>query len=148
MNKWTIRNLMNAGFTAAEIATAAAIAEANGQAALGGWVIRHNDRGELIAVHPSWAGIYVGDYKSHVIFQKNLSYTYSRYGYMNAKHGDLAKVLAKLDENKTNGFILCECMACSYSRRKKQVEKLGYTVHRSNIDQCEHDTATCVFLIA
>ena len=39
-------------------------------------------------------------------------------------------------------------MAYSYERRKKQVEKLGYKVYKTNIDHCSHDTDTCVFLIA
>lgn len=148
MNDHVMRNLKNDGFTVAEIEAAISTAEINGQAPLGGWLIRHNDRGELITLHPSWGGIYVGDYKSHIHFQKNLSYTYGGYGFMNAKHGDLEKVLQKLDAAKTNGFILCECMAYGYERRKKQVEKLGYKVYKTNIAQCDRDTSTCVFLIA
>lgn len=148
INIKTVNALLKHGLPMAEIKTALNFAEQYGEATLHGWVIRYNDRGEMITLHPSWGGIYVGDYTARLIFQKNLSYTYAKYGFMNAKHGDLQKILAKLDENKTNGYILCECDASSYKRRKKQVEKLGYTVYKSNIDQCDSDIATCVFLIA
>ena len=148
INLYTVNNLKNHGFTMAEIKTAVNFAEQYGEATLHGWVIRYNDRGEMITLHPSWGGIYVGDYTARLIFQKNLSYSYGRFGYMHAKHGDLPKILDRLDENKTNGYILCECNASSYKRRKKQVEKLGYTVYKSNIDHCDSDIATCVFLIA
>lgn len=148
INIQTVNALLKHGFTMTEIKTAVNFAEQYGEANLHGWLIRYNDRGEMITLHPSWGGIYVGDYTARLIFQKNLSYSYGKFGYMPANHGDLAKVLDRLDENKTNGYILCECNASSYKRRKKQVEKLGYKVYKSNIDHCDSDIATCVFLIA
>lgn len=148
LNLNTVRTLARHGYEAPAIMAAVNTAEITGSADLDGWIIRYNERGEMILVHPSWCGIYVGDFKSHIIFQKDLSYTYGKYCFMNAKHRDLPAVLEKLDATKTNGFILCECCACDYARRKKQVEKLGYTVHRSNISACESDISTCVFLIA
>lgn len=141
--------LKRKGFDNSEIHEAFRKLETTGTSDIGGYTIRPTADGDhLILLHPSWGGIYVGDYKSHIIFQRNLSYTFNRYGFMNAKHGDLPEVLKKLDESKNNGFILCECNASDYPRRKKQVEKLGYTVHKSNIDHCKSDIATCVFLIA
>lgn len=148
INFKTVEVLTKKGYAMKDVLAAIRTAETAGQAELDGWVIRYNGRGEMITVHPSWCGIYVGDFNSHIIFQKDLSYTYSRYGFMSAKHRDLPQVLAKLDEYKTNGFILCECCACDYERRKKQVEKAGYTIHKSNISACESETSTCVFLIA
>ena len=148
INLQTVTTLKNKGFEMPDILKAIHTAEATGEANLEGYVIRYNDRGEMIVLHPSWCGIYVGDYNSHIIFQKNLSYTFSKYGFMNAKHRDLVQVLAKLEAHKTNGFILCECCACDFNRRKKQIEKAGYTVHKSNISACDSDISTCVFLIA
>ena len=148
INLQIVTTLKNKGFDMSAIRQAVRTAEETGEANLEGWVIRYNTQGEMILLHPSWCGIYVGDYNSHIIFQKDLSYTFNRYGFMNAKHRDLADVLAKLDEHKTNGFILCECDASSFNRRKKQIEKHGYTVHKSNIAACESNIATCVFLIA
>lgn len=136
------------GFDTKSIISAIRTAESTGSANLGGWIIRYNDVGEMILLHPSWCGIYTGDYNSHIIFQRNLSYTYSRYGFMNAKYRDLPQVLSKLEEHKNNGFILCECCACDFERRKKQLEKAGYTVYKSNISACDRDISTCVFLIA
>lgn len=143
-----VTTLKNKGFEMPEILNAIHTAEVSGEANLNGYVIRHNDRGEMIALHPSWCGIYVGDYNSHIVFQRNLSYTCNKYGFSNAKHRDLPQILEKLSSHKTNGFILCECLACNFSRYKKQVEKLGYTVHKSNISSCDSDISTCVFLIA
>lgn len=141
--------LKRKGFANAEIYEAFRKLEATGTAGIGGYAIRPTaDNDHLILLHPSWGGIYVGDYTAKIIFQKNLSYSFGRFGFMSAKHGDLPEVLKKLDEAKTNGFILCECDAGSYNRRKKQVEKLGYTVQKSNIDHCKRDHETCVFLIA
>ena len=148
LNLETVRTLTRHGYEMSAVLAAMNAAETTGSADLDGWTIRYNERGEMITVHPSWCGIYVGDYAAHIIFQKNLSYRCGKYGYMNAKHRDLPAVLEKLDAAKTNGFILCECCACDYERRKKQVEKLGYTVHRSNISACESDISSCVFLIA
>lgn len=148
INFRTVEILTKKGFSIHDIMTAIHNAESTGQSELAGWVIRYNDRGEMIVLNPSWCGIYVGDFNSHIIFQRNLSYRYGRYGYMSAKHRDLPQVLAKLDEHKTNGFILCECCACDYERRKKQVEKAGYIVHKSNISACDSEISTCVFLIA
>lgn len=147
-NIQTINALVKRGYDVKTIVAAMDTAEATGSANLDGWIIRYNERGEMILVHPSWCGIYVGDYSAHVIFQKNISYTFSKYGFMHAKYRDLPAVLEKLDAAKTNGFILCECCACDFARRKKQVEKLGYTVHHSNIEACKSDISSCVFLIA
>lgn len=148
LNIQVVNTLKNKGFEISEIMKAIHTAEKDGEAVLEGWTIRYNDRGEMITVHPSWCGIYVGDYNSHVIFQKNLSYHYKNFGFMSAKYSDLDRVLSSLAANKTNGYILCECSAGQYSRRKKQVEKLGYTVYKTNISACTSEISTCVFLIA
>lgn len=148
LNLNVARTLSNHGYDMPAILAAMNAAEAAGSADLDGWTIRYNDRGEMIAVHPSYCGIYIGDYSAHIIFQKSLSYTYSKYGFMQAKHRDLPAVMEKLDAAKTNGYILCECCACDFARRKKQVEKLGYTVHRSNISACESDISSCFFLVS
>ena len=94
--------LKRRGFEMPEITKALRAADADGRAVIGGYTIRPGVSGDLILLHPSWGGIYVGDYKSHIHFQKNLCYTYSGYGFMNAKHGELAQVLEKLDKAKTN----------------------------------------------
>ena len=148
INLQTVRVLVKQGFEMPAIMEAVKTAEATGSAELGGWVVRTGADGKMFAVHPSYCGIYVGDYSSHLIFQKNLSYSFGRFGFMSAKYRDLPTVLARLDEHKTNGFILCECCACQYERRKKQVEKEGFTVRRTNISACTSDTSTCFFLIA
>lgn len=148
INLQAVRTLSKQGFSMAQIVVAMNTAETEGSANLDGWVVRYNDHGEMIVLHPSWCGIYVGDYSSHLIFQKNLSFTYGHFGFSNAKHGELSQVMERLAANKTNGFILCECDAGSYARRKKQVEKLGYTVYKSNISACETEISTCVFLVA
>lgn len=148
LNIQVVNTLKKQGFEISEIMNAIRAAEKDGEAILNGWTIRYNDRDEMIVVHPSWCGIYVGDYKSHVIFQKNISYHYNNFGFMPAKYNDLDRVLSALAANKTNGFILCECSAGQYDRRRKQVEKLGYTVYKSNISACTSEISTCVFLIA
>ena len=118
LNLDAVRTLTRHGYEMPAILAAIHAAETNGSADLDGWTIRYNDRGEMITVHPSWCGIYVGDYSAHIIFQKNISYTFSRYGFMNAKYRDLSAVLEKLDAAKTTGFILCECCACDFPRRR------------------------------
>ena len=148
INLQTVKVLSKQGFSMAQITAAMNTAEAEGSANLDGWVVRYDDQGKMIVLHPSWCGIYTGDYSSHLIFQKNLSYTFSHYGYMSAKHGDLAQIMQRLEAHKTNGYILCECHAGSYERRRKQLEKLGYTVYKSNITACENEISTCFFLVA
>ena len=103
LNLASVRTLTRHGYDMPAILAAMNAAETTGSADLDGWTIRYNDRGEMITVHPSWCGIYVGDYSAHVIFQKNISYTFSHYGFMNAKYRDLPAVLEKLDAAKTNG---------------------------------------------
>lgn len=148
MNLDVVHTLVRHGYEMPNILDAIKIAEIAGSAELYGWVIRYNKHGKMIAVHPSYCGIYIGDFKSQVIFEKKLSYAYGECGFMNALYRDLPTVLDKLDAVKTNGYILCECCACDYPRRKAQVEKLGYTVHHSNISACKSDTSSCFFLIA
>lgn len=148
INLNVVNILKKCGFEMPEIMSAIRAAEKDGESILKGWTIRYNDRGEMIVVNPSWCGIYVGDFKSHIIFQKDISYHYKNYGFMSAKYGDLERVLANLAAHKTNGYILCECPAFQYDRRKKQVEKLGYTVHKTNVSACDNEISTCFFLIA
>lgn len=136
------KELLNKGFSPAEIQTAFDAAQKNGESSLNGWTIRKNSDGEWILLHPSWCGIYIGDYESHVIFQKNISCRSGRYGYAPAKYSELPAVLGRC-----SGNILCECHADQYDRRKKQVEKLGYRVLKSNISACESSISTCVFVI-
>ena len=142
----TVQILTNQGFQMSEIMQTIHAAEKNGEATLGGWVVRYNSAVEMIVIHPSWCGIYCGDYSAHIIFQKNISYTFNHYGFMPAKHSDLATVL---DNCKKCGSveILCECCADSFKRRCKAVEKLGFKVLRSNISACEYDWSTCYFVI-
>lgn len=122
-------------------------AEKNGEAVLYGYVIRFNAAGKMIVLHPSWCGIYTGDYGAHIIFQKNISYSCGHFGFMSAKHSDLEKVLENCCKNSATEEILCECCADSFSRRCKQVEKLGYKVVKSNISACENDWSTCYFIV-
>ena len=105
LNLASARTLTRHGYDMPAILAAMNAAETTGSADLDGWTIRYNDRGEMITVHPSWCGIYVGDYSAHVIFQKNISYTFSHYGFMNAKYRDFPAVLVKLGPATTNGFF-------------------------------------------
>ena len=122
-------------------------AEKDGEADLKGWVVRYNADGEMIVIHPSWCGIYAGDYNAHIIFQKNISYTAGHYGFMSAKHGELEKVLDRCRQYSKTEEILCECSADNFKRRCKAVEKLGFKVLRSNISACESEISTCYFII-
>ena len=144
----TVQTLTKHGYSMEDAMRAVTAAESSGSADLDGWIIRHNKDGEMILIHPSYCGIYLGDYSTHIIFQKNISYRYGRYGYMHAKHRDLPAVLGRVQQDNPGAFILCECHACDFPRRKKQVEKLGYTVRRSNISGCNSDISPCFFLIA
>ena len=136
------KELMNKGFSPDAINSAFEAAQKDGESSLNGWTIRRKLTGEWMVLHPSWCGIYVGDYDSHVIFQRNISYTSGKYGYAPAKHSELPEVLSRCAST-----ILCECRAANYERRRKQVEKLGYRVLKSNISACESDNSTCVFVI-
>lgn len=81
LNLDAVRTLTRHGYEMPAILSAMNAAETAGSADLDGWTIRYNERGEMITVHPSWCGIYVGDYAAHIIFQKNLSYRCGKYGY-------------------------------------------------------------------
>ena len=142
----TVQILTKNGFAMPEIMQTIRTAEKDGEANLSGWVVRYNADGQMIVIHPSWCGIYTGDYSAHIIFQKNISYTAGHFGFTPAKHRDLAEVL---DRCKQYGGaeILCECCADSFQRRCKAVEKLGFKVLRSNISACEHNWSTCYFVI-
>lgn len=142
------RTLSNHGFDMHTIRAAIDTAEGTGKADLNGWIIRYSCSGDMIVLHPSWCGIYVGDYDTHIIFQRDISYRCGICGYVSAKHHDLAAILERLNAAKTSAYILCECSAFQYERRKSQVEKLGYTVHHSNISACSSDWSPCVFLIS
>ena len=147
INVKTVEVLRKKGFPMPDILKTVNEAEKNGEAALCGYVVRFNASGEMIVLHPSWCGIYAGDYGAHIIFQKNISYSCGRFGFMSAKHSDLEKVLENCRKNSTTEEILCECCADSFSRRRKQIEKLGYSVVKSNISACEKDWSTCYFII-
>lgn len=134
--------LLDKGFAPAEIQAAFEAAQKSGESILNGWTIRRKLTGEWMVLHPSWCGIYVGDYDSHVIFQKNISCRSGKYGYTPAKYSELSAVLGRCSST-----ILCECRAANYERRRKQVEKLGYRVLKTNISACESDNSTCVFVI-
>lgn len=149
VNIETVTALKKAGFEMPQIKAAVQQAEETGSANIGGYVVRfRQDDGKMIVLHPSWNGIYMGDYNAHLIFEKELSYSFGHYCFIKAKHRQLETVLATLTEHKTNGYILCECDANRFPLRKRQVEKLGYTVYKSNIEACQHDWSTCYFLIA
>ena len=89
----TVQFLTKNGFAMPEIMQTIRTAEKDGEANLSGWVVRYNADGEMIVIHPSWCGIYTGDYSAHIIFQKNISYTAGHFGFTPAKHRDLAEVL-------------------------------------------------------
>ncbi|MCD7919469.1 MAG: hypothetical protein LUG45_05250 [Clostridiales bacterium] len=144
-----VNDLHRAGFPMPEVRAAVLAAEENGSADIGGYVVRYRqDTGEMILLHPSWNGIYTGDYAARLNFQKELLYSFGHYALIHAKHRELPAVLETLEQHKTNGFILCECDAAAFPRRKRQVEKLGYTVHTSNIAFCDCDWSPCYFLIS
>lgn len=147
INIKTVEVLKNKGFQMPDIIKTVNEAEKNGEAVLCGYVIRFNAAGEMIVLHPSLCGIYTGDYGAHIIFQKNISYSCGHFGFMSAKHSDLEKVLENCCKNSATEEILCECCAGSFSRRCKQVEKLGYKVVKSNISACENDWSTCYFIV-
>lgn len=147
INVKTVEVLKKKGFQMPDIIKTVNEAEKNGEAVLGGYVVRFNAAGEMIVLHPSWCGIFSGDYDAHIIFQKNISYSCGRFGFIPAKHGDLEKVLENCRKNSATEEILCECCADSFSRRCKQVERLGYKVIKSNISACDRSWATCYFII-
>lgn len=135
------KELMKKGSSPDAIKAAFEAAQKNGESSLNGWTIRRNSDGEWMVLHPSWCGIYVGDYENHVIFQKNISCRAGKYGYAPAKHSELPEVLSRCSST-----ILCECWADQYDRRKKQIEKLGYRVLKSNISACD-TSSRCFFVI-
>ena len=122
INVKTVEVLKKKGFPMPDILKTVNEAEKNGEAALCGYVVRFNASGEMIVLHPSWCGIYAGDYGAHIIFQKNISYSCGRFGFMSAKHSDLEKVLENCRKNSTTEEILCECCADSFSRRRSKLK--------------------------
>ena len=148
LDSYTVRTLKFAGFEDGEIMEAEKSAEINGTANLGGYTVRYNNYGEMIALHPDRCGIYVGDYNAHVIFQRDISYTCEGFGFESAKYREMPEVMEALNNSKTNGYILCECPAGDYERRVKQLKKLGYCVYRSTIEKCKDKYCTCSFLVA
>ncbi len=147
INIKTVEVLKKHGYDMADIKTALNTAESTGESYLDGWCIRYNKKGEMIILHPSHNGIYIGDYNTHLIFQKNLSFSYSNVSFCQAKHGELERVLTLLSKHTDTQCIYCECPACDYNRRVKQIEKLGYHVLKSNIDKVD-GISSCHFLIA
>lgn len=121
-------------------------AEVDREAYLDGWCIRYNKKGDMIILHPSHNGIYIGDYNAQLSFQKNISFSYANIRGQ-AKHGELESVLTLLSKHSDTKCIYCECPACDYKRRVKQVEKLGYRVLKTNIDKVD-GINSCHFLIA
>lgn len=152
LDSHTIRQLSNT-FSMSEIQSAMEKAEECGEAALGGYTIRFTRDAErrMIAVHPSWGGIYVGDYPSAVNFQKDILYRYSVAGRKSAscyaKHRDTASVMERCMAASPTGEVLCECSAGMYNRRRKKVESLGYRVIRDNYAQCDREISPCVFVV-
>ena len=102
--------------------------------------------GKIIALHESWMRIYIGDYKAHIIFQKNISFSLG-FAYTGRKHRELSDVLDICKRNSPDGEILCECPAHDYNRRIKALNKYGFTVKKSNIDHCDDEYRTCYFVI-
>lgn len=147
INIKVVEVLKRKGYDMADINLALKQAETNGESYLDGWCIRYNKSGEMIILHPSQNGIYIGDYNTHLIFQKNLSFSYANIGFKQAKHGELERVLALLVKHTNTEGIYCECPAYDYNRRVKQIEKLGYRVLKTNIDKVE-GISSCHFLIA
>ena len=56
--------------------------------------------------------------------------------------------LAAIQKATELGHAIVVCTGRPLVSTAKQVEKLGYTVHRSNISACKTDISTCCFLIA
>lgn len=148
INIKVVEVLKKQGYDMANIKAVLNEAEERGESFLDGWCVRYNSKGEMIILHPDSCGIYIGDYSAALHFERTLSFTYGNVGFHNAKHSELKRILSLLSEHKTNGYILCECCACDYERRKKQVEKIGYKVYKSNIQKCSSDISTCKFLIS
>ncbi len=146
INIKTIEVLKKAGYTMSDIRNTVNEAEKTGSAQIGGWVVRYNEKGDMIVLHPSHNGIYIGDYTAHLHFEKTLAYTVKNTFFTKAKYGELAEVLKRCDADKNENGILCECPACDFERRKKQVEKLGYKISISNYDRCS-GFDNCKFVI-
>ena len=95
-------------------------------------------KGEVIELHESYNGIYIGDYDVHLTFEKDLAVIakVGRFGYIySTKHRELANELEKY-LNLTDE-ILGECPAVQALRRIKKIEKLGYKVIKSNLDKID-----------
>lgn len=148
INIKVVNVLKKNGFDMSKIKAALHEAEKNRIAELDGWLIRYDRSGEMIVLHPDWCGIYVGDYESHISFRNNLSYHYGNCGYMSAQYGKLKEVLNILGDHRNGNYILGECYAGEFEQRKRQIEKAGYSVYKSNISACTKDWSTCFFLIA
>lgn len=148
INIKTIEVLKKHGYAMADIKAALDQAEKLGEYFLDGWCIRYNSNNDMIILHPARCGIYIGDFAATIHFERSLTFSYGNIGFHKAKYSELEKILSVLSARKTNGYILCECYACDFQRRKKQVEKLGYEIHKSNIEKCDTDTSVCNFLIA
>lgn len=140
-------------FPASQVRAAMEKAEESGEADLHGYTIRFTRDVErrMIALHPSWGGIYVGDYPSYVHFQKDILYRFPIDGRKSAscyaKHRDTASVMERCMKASPTGEVLCECSAGMYNRRRKKVESLGYKVIRDNYAQCEREISSCVFVV-
>ena len=147
INIKTVEVLKKQGYDMAAIRTALDKAESEKEAYLDGWCIKYNREGKMILLHPSHNGIYIGDYNTHLIFQKNLSFSFANIGFQSAKYRDLEKVLTTLSKFSDTDSVYCECPACDYARRVKQIEKLGYRVIKTNIDKVE-GISTCHFIVA
>lgn len=146
-------NDLSRTFPAAQVRAAMEKAEECGEADLNGYTIRFTRDAErrMIALHPSWGGIYVGDYPSYVHFQVNILYRFPINGHKSAsccaKHRDTASVMERCMDASPTGEVLCECSAGMYKRRRKKVESLGYRVIRDNYAQCDREISPCVFVV-
>lgn len=103
--------------------------------------------GEIIELHESWNGIYVGDYNCHVIFQKNISFNDGNHIYMSRKYSDLEDVMRRCTMSSKDGQILCEVNRGQYERRIKALQKLGYVVVKTTYKHDDEDHFMCHFVV-
>lgn len=108
-------------------------------------------KGEVIYINKSWNHCYIGDYETTLHFGSNLIYGYTSHNRFTsmreAKHGELETVLDLLSNKSVDGEIFCDAYKGQYKRRKKAVEKLGYTVIRDNSENVEQDHDRVTFII-
>ena len=71
-----------------------------------------------------------------------------RFGYLEYRTVRFSQKTLDTPNYQGNAVVNYTDREIPYTRIIEHNEKLGYTVHRSNISACETDISTCCFLIA